>query len=148
MESPGREWALFFLQTAIAFVPLFIVNLVFLSTTTIYDGGLQAIGFLISLFAGPVLTNLLCVVVGSPIRLWPTIRRWWRRHRWIAPAGAGAAAVLLVLAFLLSAPEVGYGELGDAHTLMVPNIPVYFVGWFLLSFSITHWWPPLSADAT
>jgi hypothetical protein len=84
-----------------------------------------------------LITVVVAVITGLPIRLVPPVRRWWIRHAYVAFIGLVTGGALLVFAWAFSTVEQYQG-----YPQWVPNPWLLLVGWALFSFNLLHlWWP-------
>lgn len=105
-----------------------------------YTEGLQVIGFA---FLSTPLT-ILVFLLGLPLRIVPSARRWWFRHAGWSLALFGLAAAGMILSYFVGdAGPVHYTEddwpLTDGY---VPDARLFFSSLVVLAFATMHLRPP------
>lgn len=107
-----------------------------------YTEGLQVIGF--AIYSAQL--TILVFVVGLPLRIASSVRRWWFRHAaWsLALFGLAAAGVLLSF-FVGDAGPVHYPETADWPSTdgYEPDTRVFLPSLLVLAFATMHLLPPL-----
>ena len=140
MPMRGRQ--IFLTQAGIGCLVLMSVVIAVLSNIVIsYDGALSFIVWTLSAIVIPAMAVSVAAVVGLPVRLIPSARRWWIRNGEISVAGVLAGWGITVYAFLSGKEESGFEE-GIQYTVHTPNWDALLLGWWLLAFFITHLWLP------
>jgi len=134
-------------QLALAFIAIFCFYMLFalLDNEFGMDGlfGLFIIqpifGFILS-----ILTIIVCLIVGLPIRLNKKLNYWWTTHFYISIIGAFCGLLLLFLASLPIFNETVsvIKDSGQETLKQVPNSILIIIGWFLTAFSLLHIYPP------
>ena len=133
------------MQAAAAGVVFFVLGFVMTVVGSLYDGVISLIGY----FVAPAILSTASVgivlVLGLPLRIVRRLRDWWTSHGgWFLGAGAVAFLTLLLSYFLGDAGPVQIppsdGDPGG--TVYGPDWGLFLPGWFVLAFSIVHfWWP-------
>lgn len=159
--SPGRRWQRvhqvperghpfhperplrFTTQMVVAFAVLAITCARIMTTMVISSDGFRAllIGGLITATA-PLITMAAMLIIGLPIRLIPTVRRWWIANGEISVAGIVLGCIAIIASYARGHQEEGQAD-GLAYSAWVPDYPWLLAGWLLMSFFLTHaWFPP------
>lgn len=90
-----------------------------------------------------LLTVIVCVLVGLPIRLNHRLNDWWRTHFYvsilIAILGLVPCAISVLPGFV---EEITYRMDGVDLTQTVPNQILSISGWFLVAIGTLHIYPP------
>jgi hypothetical protein len=116
-----------------------------------YDGGFEAlVGTIVFqpiialIISG--LTTICCFVIGLPIRLNGHLRNWWFKYSRFDLILLLVSLILLVLSITFSETQ---SILVDEQQIekSVPRLDLAIFGWFLLSFSIIHYFPRFSIKA-
>ena len=113
-----------------------------------YEGGFESlvgmaifqpiIAVIISIFS-----ILFCLVLGLPIRLIKTLRKWWSRNFYIAIALTFLGLTFLGLSFMPQFIEQATITRDDLEvTKAIPHAGLAITGWLLTTFSILHTYPP------
>ncbi|MGO4652269.1 DUF805 domain-containing protein [Arthrobacter sp. 2RAF22] len=128
----------FFHQVGVGYAILTPVLIVLL-----IGGGGAPLGFLLAVALGPGLTMTVTSVIGLPIRLVPSIRRWWIRYGEIAMAGIVLSLALVAYGYA-TGHEATYPdpEVPGTITEYEPDGAYVWPGWLLLTFFATHTWIP------
>ena len=112
---------------------------------TVYDG----MGSLIfqpiigAFFSG--FAVLICLAIGSPIRVSSQLNRFWKKHWWISVAIGAVGFFLMMLSTMPGYQVEVYDSFLEENVL--PSSPVLAVGgWFLTIFSILHFFPPTKLE--
>ena len=143
MTSMNRIFKILFLflQIIITFVVLFVIYMFFalMDNDFGFDGlfGLITIQPMLAVFFS-VLTIIICLIIGLPIRLIKNINYWISKHWYISIICIFIGIVLLFCSFLLKQPY--YIEDG---IIEIPNAILAGTGWFMTAFSILHFFPPV-----
>jgi hypothetical protein len=120
----------FIAQLLITFVSLMGIGIV----STILDGDWD---FYVPVRASLVIlvTLVICLLIGLPIRFNTKINTWWRRHPFVPLTGIIIGVVLLYLSQLRAFTEVeSYYDI-----VQVRNNPYMSItGWFLTAFCLVH----------
>ncbi|KQO08650.1 hypothetical protein ASF06_10870 [Agreia sp. Leaf244] len=130
------------LQAGVMVAALFLYLFVLELAT---DGQLGAtiwITFALIAAAASVLTaGLGSFIVGLPLRLVPSLRRWWLRHATIFPVVAAFGFIVLAVSLL---PGLSRGEMGEEPYvwLWLPATSLPTVGFALVAFGALHTIPP------
>ena len=89
-----------------------------------------------------ILTIVICLIIGLPIRLGKTINSWWGRYYLISILGTIAGLTLLVISFLPFFMETVKTVIENQETnKRIPNLILVSIGWFLTTFSTLHIFP-------
>lgn len=89
-----------------------------------------------------ILIIILCGIIGLPIRLVPMINIWWIKNPIVVFIGVIIGVTLLVLSYFSHFTEtVNVDVEGINKTKQIPNQVMVFVGWFLTTFSLLHFYP-------
>ncbi|HEU4470182.1 MAG TPA: hypothetical protein VFR58_03790 [Flavisolibacter sp.] len=95
------------------------------------------LGLIVSL-----ITIVICLVAGLPIRLVKRIREFWISNPFLPVIGAIAGLILLVLSFNSSFAELNEVALGpETIEKETPDTMLSLIGWFLTAFSLLHFYP-------
>jgi cation transport ATPase len=107
-----------------------------------FEDMLSVIGWLVWSVLAAIITTAVVLVLGSPIRLVPAARRWWRANGEFMLAGALLGAIVIGASFLFGQQTTIRGASSQDFELLMPNGWALLAGWFLLSFSCAHLlWP-------
>ncbi len=89
-----------------------------------------------------VLTILVCLILGSPIRFISRLNVWWINKPGLFLIGFTIGMVLLLLSFNsnLTNTETFLSD-GEEKTKEVPNTYFAITGWFLIAFNLVHFYP-------
>jgi hypothetical protein len=113
-----------------------------------YQGGIDSfIGTILfqpilgALFS--ILTIVICLLVGLPIRISKRINLWWT-DRFRLPVASAFCGFSLMIISLLPAMMKTVSTMVDNEVVkkQVPNIGAAAAGWLLISFSLLHVFPP------
>ena len=134
-------------QFALTFVATFCIYMLFALLDS--DFGIDGIFglFIIQPIIGiilVILTIIVCLTVGLPIRLNKKLNHWWTTNFYISIIGVICGLILLFLALLPSFNETAKVavENGQETLKQIPNSTLSYVGWFLTAFSLLHIYPP------
>ncbi len=134
-----------FIQCAVTFILTLFIYMTFVFLD--YEGGFDnfigttifqpILGGLIS-----ILTIMICLIIGLPIRLGKTINSWWSRNYLISIIGTIVGLTLLIMSFLPSFKETVKTIIENEEiTKETPNLILVSIGWFLTAFSTLHIFP-------
>jgi hypothetical protein len=136
----------------------FQIALTFVATISIYivfalldsDFGINGIFGLIffkpliaTIFS--ILTIFICSLVGLPIRLNIELNKWWQDNYYIAIIWAFCGLIFIILAWTpYFINTIGtYSIEGFYEGIKrIPNAALTISGWFLIAFSLLHFYPP------
>jgi hypothetical protein len=135
-----------FIQCAIAFGTLMIFYMLLVLLD--YQGGFD--GFIITTFFQPIiggiislLTIVICLIIGLPIRFIVTLRLLWSEY-YVSIFGILIGLTCLVLSFNSSMIEkVKVMENNVEIIKDTPNLKLLVIGWFGVCFSILHFFPKI-----
>ncbi len=133
-------------QFILTFVVLFIIFLIY-AVLDIDDADMvNAIGFIVFqplfAFGFSALTILVCFIIGLPIRFNNKFNGWWKTKPLIPVTGFVVGLILLVLAFNSNLTETKEIILNEKTVEKeVPNLTASIIGWFLVAFSLLHFYP-------
>jgi hypothetical protein len=134
-----------FIQCSVTFVLTLFIYMVYVLLD--YQGGFD--GFIGTTIFQPILgalisilTIVICLIIGLPIRLGRTINAWWSRNYIISILGAIAGLTLLVVSFLPPFQKTVKTIIENQETTReIPNLILVSMGWFLTAFSTLHIFP-------
>lgn len=114
------------------------------------EGGIDGMfGFLFSLIIAWFLSwlNILIVfIIGLPIRTNYRIFKWWTSHSYIAITLIISGFILLFLANTTYFESIVVIDSDEQNELKrIPNFQLQITGWFLITFSTFHLFPPYKA---
>lgn len=135
-------WALLPVQVFLTGLITYVVIAAWTVIGGAYTEGLQVIGFA---YLSAQLT-IGAFLVGLPLRIAESARRWWFRHALWALALFGLAAVGLLLSFVVGdAGPVHYAETAEwpATDGYGPDTRVFLPSLVVLAFATMHLLPPL-----
>ena len=91
-----------------------------------------------------VLTIVVCLTIGLPIRFYKKLNYWWTTNFYISVIGIICGLTLLFLALLPNFNETVtvIAENGQETLKQIPNSTFSYIGWFLTAFSLLHTYPP------
>jgi len=90
-----------------------------------------------------LITIMMCLLVGLPIRLNRALREWWGDHSYIPMALFLVGLLMLGLSLLPRFMESMTVDEGSFPRLkQVPNMVLALSGWFSCSFALLHIFPP------
>ena len=90
---------------------------------------------------------LICILVGTPIRAITKIKKWWYERPYIAIAGIIIGLILCYVSKSPSFSETTPVILSDQEYIeKIPNTNILGTGWFVLAFSIIHFYPESLSD--
>lgn len=145
IPKAGRVWLTLPLQAAAAGIVVFIVGFAMTLVGSLYDGVISVIGYLLAPVILSVTTVGIAVVLGLPLRIFRRLRDWWTSHGgWFLGAGVVAFLTLVLSYFLGDAGpiQIPPSEGNPGGTVYGPDWRLFLPGWFVLAFSIVHfWWP-------
>jgi len=133
-------------QFALTFIATFCIYMLFVLLDN--DFGIDGLFglFIIQPIFGlifSILTIIICLIIGLPIRLNKKLNHWWTTHFYISIIGTICGLTLLLLALLPNFNETVETIIDGQKTLkQIPNLALLCVGWFLTAFSILHIYPP------
>jgi len=132
------------LQIVLTFIAIFCVYMFFalLDNDFGFDGlfGLFIIQPIIGIILS-LLTIIVCLTLGLPIRLNKKINHWWATNFYVSIIGTVIGLILLFLALLPNFNETVI--INEQETFkQIPNSTLSYVGWFLTAFSLLHIYPP------
>ena len=128
-----------------AFV-LFGVYMIYAVLTNVEFDMVTGIGFLLFqpliAFVLISITLSLCLLLGLPLRKNSRLSNWWKARQVIPILGTGLALLFLMLSFIPGISEPTQVEL-DGMTIEtnMPNSTLTICGWFMLAFSMLHFYP-------
>jgi hypothetical protein len=131
------------IECVVTLVVMFFVGLgVIIAAQAPYEDMLSLIGWFVWSAATAILTTAVVLVLGSPIRLIPRVRRWWMANGEVMVAGALLGCALIVSSFLLGQQETIRETSSQWFEVLMPNGALLLAGWLFLSFSCAHLlWP-------
>ena len=97
------------------------------------------------IFAVPLtlLTILLCLLVGLPIRMHKAVREWWMAHYYIPILGFVLGIVLFYISYLPQYTHTVSATIdGIAGSKSIPNPTIAITAWFITLFMLLHFFPP------
>jgi len=90
-----------------------------------------------------ILTIIVCLIVGLPIRLNKKLNHWWITNFYISIIGTFCGLILLIFALVPIFNETTIITENGQETLKhIPNSTLSYIGWFLTAFSLLHIYPP------
>jgi len=134
-------------QLALTFIANFCIYMLF----ALFDNNFGLDGLFGLFFIQPiigialsVLTIIVCLTIGLPIRLYKKLNHWWTTNFYISIIGIICGLTLLFLALLPNFNETVtvIAENGQETLKQIPNSTFSYVGWFLTAFSLLHTYPP------
>ena len=141
----GRVWLALPVQAAAAGIVFCILGFVMTLVGSLYDGVISLIGYILAPVILSVTTVGIVVVVGLPLRIIRRLRDWWTSHGgWFLGAGLAGFLTLVLSYFLGDAGPIQIPPSGGdpGGTVYGPDWRLFLPGWFVLAFSIVHfWWP-------
>jgi len=87
-------------------------------------------------------TMIICYIVGLPIRLIARVKNWWVEKPVLPLIGIACGTIFFLLAFnknLMEQKEVLID--GEQKLKQVPNFNMSLAGWFIIAFSLLHFYP-------
>jgi len=88
------------------------------------------------------LTIIGCLIVGLPIRLINKLNEWWIANFYFSIIGVIVGFLILFISFLPMFKDTITVDVDGEQTIKeVPNL-ILIIGWFLISFSLIHLYPP------
>ena len=134
------------LQIALTFITIFCIYMffAFLDNDFGIDGlfGLFIVQPIMAIILS-VLTIIICLIAGLPIRLNNKLNHWWTTNFYISIIGTICGLTLLFLALLPNFNETATTVIDGQKTLkQIPNITLSCIGWLLTAFSMLHIYPP------
>ena len=134
------------LQLVLTFIATFCIYMFFalLDNDFGFDGlfGLFIIQPIIGVILS-ILTIIVCLTLGLPIRLNKKINYWWTTNFYISIIVTISGLTLLFLALLPNFNETVTVIINEQETLkQIPNSTLSCVGWFLTAFSLLHIYLP------
>jgi uncharacterized membrane protein YbhN (UPF0104 family) len=131
------------LQMALTFTVLFCIYMFFALCDNEFgiDGlfGLFIIQPVFSVILS-MITIIVCVLIGLPIRLSRKLNCWWTKHFYIAIFGGILGMVVFVFSIFPNFKETVV--LDNEITKQIPNTALVSAGWLLTAFSLLHIYPP------
>lgn len=89
------------------------------------------------------LSIFICFILGLPIRFNKKIKSWWVNHFYITLIAIFIGVLLLIISFFPIFRENVFVNINDEKSLrVIPNLTLVILGWFLITFSILHTFPP------
>ena len=140
-KSKSAKTLTILFQVTIAFMATFLIYII--SAVLQEDKfGFPFLVFMpIMAFVISLLIVLVCGIIGLPIRLVPAINKWWNRRPLIVFVGAAIGVALLVLSYFPYFTET-VDIVDDINkTKQIPNPGMGLVGWFLIPFTLLHFYP-------
>jgi hypothetical protein len=90
-----------------------------------------------------ILTIIICLIIGLPIRLNKKLKHWWTTNFYIAIVGMVCGLIFLLLAMLPEFRETVTIDLDGQKTIkQIPNSILTNIGWLMTAFSLLHLYPP------
>jgi hypothetical protein len=137
---------IFGLQGTATFITLLVIYMAFVLLD--YQGGID--GFIGTALFQPIIGALLsivtvgiCLLVGLPIRLSSNINSWWSEKFWLPILGVLLGLVIIIVSVLPPMRETINATMdGEIIKKQIPNMGAAITGWFLISFSLLHIFPP------
>ncbi len=134
-----------FIQCSVTFVMLLFIYMIFVLLD--YQGGID--GFIGTTIFQPILgglisivTILVCLIIGLPIRLVKTINSWCSKNYFIFILGTITGLTLLAVSFLPSFKESVKTTIENQETTKeIPNLILVSIGWFLTAFATLQIFP-------
>ncbi|WAA66340.1 hypothetical protein [Microbacterium oxydans] len=136
----ARDWGLVAAQIFLTGLITYIAIAFWATTASGYTEGLQVIGFAI----GSALVTVAAFVIGLPLRIVRSARRWWFHHGAWFLALLGLAAIGMVLSYFV-------GDAGPVHDAepewpstngYAPDDRLFVPSLFVLAFATMHLRPP------
>jgi hypothetical protein len=94
-----------------------------------------------------IITIMICVVIGLPLRLIPSVRNWWLSKP-LLPLVILALGILLL--FLSINPNFQITGIVDENGRMLvrhySNVYISLTGWFLTAFILLHLYPAVTVE--
>jgi hypothetical protein len=131
------------LQMVLTFIILFCTYLFFaLCDSDFGIDGLFGLFIIQPVFAVilSIITIIVCLLIGLPIRLVKNLNCWWTKHFYIAVIGVVVGIAALVLSMFPNFEETVV--LDNEIKKQIPNIALVSAGWLLTAFSLLHLYPP------
>jgi hypothetical protein len=132
------------IQIAITFTVLFSIYIIFAILDN--EAGLDGfLGLIINLLFGgilSVLTILICLIAGLPIRLNKTILKFWSNNFYISIILALTGLTLLFLSLMPQFLETVITDEEFNISRQIPNMTLQITGWFVAAFSTLHVFAP------
>ncbi len=140
-----HPWRAFILQTTISWAALIVVQIgvslfEFGFFHPSWDGGIATVGAPIGAAILAVLTNLVVIILGLPLRFVAPANRWIRRHRLVPLFVAVGGLLLVVISFLVGKVNSGVDAIDGPYAEFDPNYLVFLTGWFAIALGLTHTW--------
>ena len=133
------------LQIALTFIATFCIYMIFALFDCDFgiDGlfGLFIFQPIIAIVIS-ILTIILCLLIGLPIRLNNKINYWWTTNFYVSFIGIIVGLMLLFLALTTFRETVSVNIDGQEMLKQIPNPVLTYIGWLLTAFSILHSFPP------
>ena len=134
------------LQTVLAFIAAFCIYMFF----AVLDSEFGFDGLVVLFIFQPViaivlsvLTIIVCMLAGLPIRLNKKLNHWWTTNFYISIIGVVCGLTLLFLAMLPGFEETATVISDERETLkQIPNQTLLLIGLLLTVFSLLHVYPP------
>jgi hypothetical protein len=125
---------------------LFVIYMISALLTNVEVDMVTGIGFILlqplMAFIVIVITLLLCLLLGLPLRKHKRLSQWWQSRKLIPVIGIGLALLLFLLSFLPAFSVPTQIELDDITIAKdMPNAVMAISGWILLAFSMLHFYP-------
>lgn len=96
------------------------------------------IGIIISL-----LTIIFCLVIGLPIRVNNRLNNWWKTNYYLSIIGVIIGLICIYAALLpIFGKEIAPSFEPGVGIKHIPNVKLVVIGWFLMTFSSLHIYPP------
>jgi hypothetical protein len=133
-------------QLFVTFATLFVIYIIYALLDVDEADMINGIGFIIFQplfgFVLTAMTILICFIVGLPIRLKSKMRQWWLARPLLPISGVAIGLFLLFIAFNSNLTETKQVVLnGETVDKEVPNTLISISGWFLIAFSLLHFYP-------
>lgn len=130
----ARDWGLLAVQIFLTGLITYIAIAFWAITASGYTEGLQVVGFAV----GSALITIAAFVIGLPLRIVRSARRWWFRHgAWfLALLGLGAVG-MVVSYFVGGAGPVHYAEWPPTDGY-APDDRLFVPSLFVLAFATMH----------
>jgi hypothetical protein len=129
-------------QSALTLAVMGFAGLVVCIAAGSYDGILTMIGWFMLSAAAAIVTTVIVMAGGLPLRLIPRARNFWRDHAELAFIGMSAGAALIVGSLVLAVRTTITDDFGGRFDVLEPNPWTLLAGWLLLAFSCAHVrWP-------
>ncbi len=132
-------------QSAITFVTTVCIYMLFaiLDSDLGIDGLFGLVFCLLIAVVLSVLTILICLIVGLPIRLNQSVFKWWTDKFYIPVILALIGLALLIFSLTPNFQDTVSTTIDGQNILRkVPNSTLQISGWFLTAFSTLHLFPP------